>query len=194
MATPTATPVVAWNWKRFALKWLSVGLGIGLAGALAVGSLIWFNSRPKTPKPWNASALIAKTPPGFSAADDGKKVSFAYAVENTTERDYQTDSKYDVKVLFKAGDGSLSQPLPDEAAHVGLPIFIPAKQTGTIMLDLTVSGIPTQMNNETDDEYHERVRAFCDKKLDVLKGFALFDEVNRYRVDFPRWLSERPKK
>jgi hypothetical protein len=141
----------------------------------------------------DTSALIARTPPGFSVLDNGKKLRFSYAVENTTERDYQLDSKDEVKVLIKTSDSSLSQPVPDEDEHVGLPIFIPAKQTGTIILDVTISGIPMQVSSETDDEYHERVRAFCEKRLNVVKGFVLFDEVSRYRVDFPRWLSERPK-
>lgn len=193
MATPTTTAVGAWSWKRFALKWLSIGLGIGLIGVVAVGSLIWFKTRPTPPKPWNTTALIARTAPEFSVHDNGKKLRFRYAVQNTTERDYQLDSKYEVKVLVKTSD-SLSQPLPDEAGQVGLPIFIPAKQTGTIILDLNIPGIPIQASNETDDEYHERVRAFCEKNLSGVKEFVLFDELNRYRVDFPRWLSERPKR
>jgi hypothetical protein len=193
MVTPPSTATVAWSWKRFALKWILVGVGVGLVGVVAVGLIVWFTSRPKPPEPWNTNALIARTPPGFSVHDNGKKLRFSYAVENTTERDYQVDSKYEVKVLIETLDGSLSQPLPDEAKNVGLPIFIPAKQTGTIVLELMIPGIPTQVSGETEDEYHERVRAFCETRLGGVKGFALFDEINRYRIHFPRWLSERPQ-
>ena len=192
MVAPTTVDLI-WNWRRFALKWLAVGLGVGLIAVAAVGSLIWYSSRPKPPKPWNTSALVVRTPPGFSVHDDGKKLRFSYAVENTTENDYQVASNYQVKVLIKTSDGSFSQPLPDETEHIELPIFIPSKQTGAIILELTISGIPTKEGSETDDEYHERIRAFCEKRLKGIKGFALFDETNRYRVDFPRWLAERPK-
>lgn len=193
MSAPT-TIDGAWNWKRFALKWLAVGLGIGLIAVMAVGSLIWYSSRPK---PWNANALIVRNPPGFSVADG--TLQFGYRVKNTTESDYRVEPNYiesnnQVKILIKTSDGSLSHPFSDKALHIEGQIFIPAKQTGTVVLQLTMPGIPTKDNNETDDEYHERVRAFCENHLNGVKGFALFDETNRYRVDFPRWLSERPKK
>ena len=172
MSTPS-TIDVTWNWKRFALKWLAVGAGVGLVAILAVGSLIWYSSRPKPPKPWNTNALIARNSPGFSVHDEGKKLQFSYAVENTTENDYQVESNYQVKVLIKTSDGSFSQLLPDEVEHIILPIFIPAKQTGAIVLELTISGIPIKESSESDDEYHERVRAFCEKRLKGVKGFVL---------------------
>jgi hypothetical protein len=192
MNTPAAIDVT-WNWKRFALKWLAVGVGFGLIVIVALGSVIWYRSRPKPPKPWNTNALIVKSPPGFSVHDDGKKLEFSYAVENTTDNDYQVEANYQVKLLIKTSDGSFSRPLPDEVEHINLPIFVPAKQTGAIVLELTVSGIPPKRSSDTDDEYHERVRAFCEQHLKGVKGFSLFDETNRYRVDFPRWLPERPK-
>jgi len=181
-----------WNWRRFTLKWLSVGLGFGLAVVMALGSFIWYSSRPKPPKPWNANALVVLGAPAFSVVDDGKRLHFSYTIENMTENDYRVETNNQLKLLVKTSNGSFSQPLADEIEHIELPIFIPAKQKGTIILQLTMSGIPTKASDETDDEYHERVRAFCEEHLKVIRGFALFDETNRYRVDFPRWLSQRP--
>jgi hypothetical protein len=186
-----ATP---WNWRRFALKWVSVGVGVALTAILAIGALAWYTSRPTPPKQWNSGALVAKGPPAFSASKDAKKLQFQYAVEHTTSDDYQVDSGYQVKILYKGRDGSFSKPLTDEIDHLKLPIFIPAKQTGAITLELALAGVPTQDAAETEAAYHERVRAYCEDHLRVVSGFVLFDEVNKYQVNLPRWLAEKPTK
>jgi len=186
-------PRPSWNWKRLALKWLAFGIGVALGAAAIIGSLVWYTSRPTPPKPWDTRALVAGHPPGFSVTDDGKRIRFSYPVENRTEEDYKVELAGEVKILVKTEDGGFSQPLPDEAKHLEVPIFIPAKQTGTIVVFLSVSGIPTKEPNEADKEYHERIRTFCNDRLKGVYGLALFDETNRYRIDLPRWLPERPK-
>jgi hypothetical protein len=49
--------------------------------------------------------------------------------------------------------------------------------------------LPQRSVGESDDEYHERLRAFLET-FQNMAGFAVFDETNRYEIDLPRWKSE----
>jgi len=109
-----------------------------------VGILLWYSSRPTPPQRWNTKALVANEPPGFNASNDGKRISFTYSVENTTDTDCSVDSIYGIKVMIRDKEGSFSQPLSEENSPLRLPIFIPANQRGGLTVSLTLSGIPVQ--------------------------------------------------
>lgn len=158
-----------------------------------VGVLLWYSSRPAPPQRWNKNALVATEPPGFDASKDGKRIVFTYSVENTTNTDYSVDSIYGIKVLIRDKGDSLSQPLSEDTSPLRLPIFIPAKQRGRLTVSLTLSGIPVQATTDTDAEYHEQLRIYCEKHLASIAGFVLFDDTNRYQVNLPRWRSEPTK-
>jgi hypothetical protein len=147
MATPTlsARQEVSW-WKKLAVASLFGRAGFAVALALAIGIFSWYESRPKPQKPWNIAAIVVKEPPGFSATADGKKLSFGYSAENATDIDYSIDSNTQIRVMGK-GQDSFTSPLPNEVGSVRLPIFIPARQKGTIEFSLSLSGIPGPSGN-----------------------------------------------
>jgi hypothetical protein len=47
---------------------------------------------------------------------------------------------------------------------------------------------------ETDDEYHERLRAFLENHHTYVRAFAIFDDTHPYWIDLARWLSQPNKK
>jgi hypothetical protein len=89
---------------------------------------------------------------------------------------------------------TLSPPIPEEVGGLSLPIFIPARQNGTIQLSLHSSGLPLRNMQETDDEYHERLRTVLENHHTYVRAFAIFDDTHRYWIDLARWLSQPNKK
>jgi hypothetical protein len=188
-SAPDVTSVV-W-WKRLAIACLFGGAGFALALATIIGLVGWYHSRPKPPRPWNTNALIASGPPGFSVVGDGKSIELSYSLQNTTSIDYKVDSDSQINLLVKTADGTLSPPLSKESASVALPVFVPAGQKARLILSLVSSDIPQRSGGETDEGYHERVRAYLNKAADFT-SFAIFEEAKRYQINLPRWLSKPP--
>jgi hypothetical protein len=151
--------------KKTILIAFTAGAGVAVViAALAVGGY-WYLSRPKLPKPWDTTAIVASGAPGFSLTDDGKKIRFSYSLQNKTDSDYKIASAAEIKVVVRYDDNSLSQPMPTEVASLEFPFFIPAKQAATIALAITFGGIPQRNASENDEEYHEALRAFLGDEL-----------------------------
>jgi hypothetical protein len=180
------------TWKRLAVISLFGGAGFAVAVAGIVGAIAWYNSRPKQPRAWNTSAIVADGPPTFSAGDDGKKIEFVYSLQNKSVTDYQIDSASSIKLLVKTKDGTFSPPLSSEDVH--LPIFVPAKQRAALLVSVPLPDFPEKGRFEFDGEYHERLRAYLNDRESNIDGFALFDDLNRYQIMLPRWVVEPPNK
>jgi hypothetical protein len=178
--------------KRLLLRSAAFGAGFAVTLCLIGGGLVWYSARTKPPTPWNTTALLAKEPPSFDVSQDGRDIEFTYSVENTTETDYQTESDSQIRMMLRLKNGAFSRPLPG-VAPLELPIFIPAKQKGVLTLRLSSSTIPGREASESDAQYHERLRAYCERGIGDVGEFVLFDDVNRYQINLPRWLSE-PRK
>lgn len=134
-----------------------------------LGALTWLGSKPKPPKPWNSAAIVARNSPSFNPGKTNREIQLSYSLENTTEADYQIDSDAHLKIMLRTAEGTFSQPIPADAAFVKLPIFIPPKQTAFVELTLLIPGVPERNAKDTDEEYHERLRAFLQ---DHLSGVA----------------------
>jgi hypothetical protein len=180
--------------KKTLLIAFSAGAGVAVVIAALVAAAYWSWSRPRPPKPWNTTAIVATGAPGFSLTDDGKKIRFSYSLENKTDSDYKIASAAEIKVLVKYDDKSLSQPMPTEVASVEFPVFIPARQAATIALAITFGGFPQRKETETDEEYHEALRAFLLNELKGVSDFAVFDETNRYEINLPKPAAQPSKK
>lgn len=193
MATPSLQPTSVRTWKRLAVISLSAGAGFALMLSVIVGGIVWHSSRPKPPKPWDTNVIIAKEPPSFSVSSDGEKIDFTYTLENTTSSDYRIDSDSAIKVLLRTKEGILSPPLSTKSASVRLPVFIPAKQKVFFSLSIRPAGIPKRNADEPDNEFHERLRSYLEQYLAGTGGFVIFEDSNRYQINLPKWLPERPK-
>jgi hypothetical protein len=180
--------------KKILLIAFSAGAGVAVViTALAAGGY-WYLLRPKPPKPWDTTAVVATGAPGFSLTNDGKRIRFSYSLQNKTGSDYQIASAAEIKVVVIYDDKSLSQPMPTEVASVEFPVFIPARQAATIAVAITFGGIPQRKQSETDEEYHEALRAFLLNELKGVPDFAMFDETNRYEINLPTPAAQQPKK
>ena len=182
------------EWKRPLLIAIGWGLGTAVGLVLLVGGFLLYQDRPKPPKPWNMVAIVSKNPPSFVSSKDFENVEFTYAVENSTNLDYEITSDGAIKVIARYKDGTLSAPLPREVRHLDLPVFIPAKEKGQLTLSVALGEIPKRNASERDEQYHERLRAYCEEHIGTVANFVLFDETNRYQINLPRWLAEPPKK
>jgi hypothetical protein len=47
-------------------------------------------------------------------------------------------------------------------------------------------GIPERKISESDEQYHERLRGYCEDKIGGVDSFVLFDEMNHYQINLPR--------
>ncbi len=180
----------AMNWKRLFLVGIGWGLGTAVGLTAITGGYLWYQTRPKPPKPWNTTAISSfDGAPGFNARDDGKEIRFGYTLQNSTDGDYKIEPETQIRITARHPDGSFTEPLPDEVATLRRPVFIPPKQKAGIRLSLVFGNIPRKRSNETDEQYHERLRAFCKEELGDV-GFALFDERNRYQINLPKVQTE----
>lgn len=191
------TTTKEFSWKRLFVKAAGFGAGVTLMLCLIAALSIWYVSRPEPPKPWNATALVAKDPPSFTSRRTGntKDVEFTYLIENKTPSDYELASDGDVRITVKDKKGVfIATKFPNDEASLQLPIFIPAKQKAYVTLSIkNVTELPDQAAGESPEAYHERMRTFLEKWTGV-GSFVLFDDSKRYQIELPRWPSEAPPK
>ncbi len=179
--------------KRKMLIAGSAGAGAILMAALVLGVVLWRRSTPKPPppRPWNTTSLIAQEPPGFGlvAMREKKLISFSFMVENTKSDDYEF-RPLGVKLMVKYKDSSLRGPISPPSGTPWHSAFIPAKQRGHIAILLSTREAPLKSARESEQEYHERLRGYLQEHFKNVNGFVLYDEINHYQLNLPRWRSE----
>jgi hypothetical protein len=173
---------VAW-WKR----WLVFGAGAGAAFAVTlaviVGGFLWRESRPKPPKPWDTKAITAS----FGSIDtEGEKniLVFYYTLENSADSDYRSPDGAGVSIAGRLKrEQSLS--IARGAISLDYPVFVPAHQR--VLFALHLSGYPcTEPLPPPGAERRADLSAYVAKEMPNLDGFVLFDEANRYQINFPK--------
>jgi hypothetical protein len=161
------------SWKKMALMSLFGGAGFALTLVIVAGAITWYNSRPKPPEPWNTSSIVSTEPATYLLSGDGTKVELRYVLENATDTDYQLDNDIYFKILAKNREGIFYRPLSRETASLALPVFVPAKQKAFVKLSITLSELPAG--------------ASVDERVEALATLAIFDDVNHYQINLPRW-------
>jgi hypothetical protein len=179
--------------KTTLLKIAAAAAGITLAVCIVAACALWYASRPKPPKPWNARALTVSGSPTFSVYGVELHVHLRYDVQNRTDSDYSIDKKQRVRVMGRYANGSLTTPLEGDYVNIEFPVFIPARQTGMITLDIKGLVAVAKEATQSDEEYHEQLRALLNNKTGHLDGFTVFDEDNRYQIDLPKWVTTKPE-
>lgn len=175
----------------------SVGAGAVLMAAVVLGAVVWYRSRPKPPPapvPWNAAAIIGHEPPGFDVVTGMEKrlIRLSFIVENTTARDYEF-KRSSVKLMLKYKDGSLEGPIDVLGGMLLRDAFVPANQRGQINLLMGAPEAPEKAAGRNEKDYHEQLRAYLNEHFSGLSGFVLYDDLNHFQINLPRWRSE-PKK
>jgi hypothetical protein len=175
-------------WKQILLKSLGVGVGIGVGVAISVGVYAWYASRPKPQKPWDAKAISAKFEHADTKGED-HHLTFLYSMENHTDLDYKIETaNLRVSAVIAPEDSLFGG--TGEVKFGDASVFLPAKQRVLITLELpnyTYRGAEVLLHDTSEDrkKYRDAVQKYVDDASPRLNGFAAFDEINRYRINFP---------
>jgi len=192
MASPYLIPdphqVQPTGLKRLLLRSAAFGAAFAATLCVILGGFVWYSNRPQPPRIWNTTAVVAGKPPAFDVTEDGETVKLWYSVENTTDTDYDIDSDQRVKVTLKGKNGFLSPPFSSEEFRMlQLPIFIPAKQKALVFVKFPASHAPQRVPSDSDAQYHERILAYCAEYFKNMQEIVLFDDLNHYQINLPRW-------
>jgi hypothetical protein len=174
------------SWKQILLKSLGVGVGIGVGLGICVALYAWHASRPVPQRPWDANAITA-TFEHVDTVGENHHIRFTYNMENHTDLDYKIQTaSLQVSALIGpdnsllAGGGQVK--FQDDS------VFLPAKQRLLFSLELPgyiYSGSVAQDSPEELKNYRDAVQKYVYNDFPHLNGFAVFDEINRYRINFP---------
>jgi hypothetical protein len=179
--------------KTTLLKIAAVAAGITLALCIAAACALWYASRPKPSKPWNATALTVSSAPSFVTYGKELHIHLRYEVQNHTDNDYSIDKNQRVRVMGRYPNGSLTTPLEGDYTNIEFPVFVPAQHTGMMTLEITGVIPVAQVAKQSDEEYHEQLRDVLNKSGGAFDGFTVFDEDNHYQIDLPRWKNTKPE-
>jgi len=152
--------------------------------ATALTAVIWLYVRPgvRSPKPWNSSAITATyVGAQLRELDSGNAALYlAYEVQNHTDSDYQLADGPAALVMSRLrADGSLSS---QQRVRLSYPTFLPAQQRARVALEiLSAFSWPA----DGDPAYQNRLRDFVNQRLIDVGAFVLFDQADRFDIEFP---------
>jgi hypothetical protein len=183
------------SWKTVFLR----GAGFGAGFAVALSSIavfcIWYNERPKPPKPWNKKAIAAEY--DFIGPAGGENdLAFHYVLQNNTDFDYRIDSDAGIEITSKLKKENGFSLFANRYVTTDYPIFVPARSRVWIALNIPYPYPVREKENPTPDERKEfatGVAKYVTDEFSNLDGFALFDIQNRYEIDFPNGWEARAK-
>jgi hypothetical protein len=150
-------------------------------------AILYLRHGVSKPDPWNSSAITATyVGAQLRELDSGNAtVYLAYEVQNHTDSDYQLADGPRALVMSRLrADGSLSS---QERVRLSYPTFLPARQRARIALE-----IPSAFNwpADTDPTFQDRLRDLVNQKLAEVQCFVLFDQADRFEIEFPNGWQE----
>jgi hypothetical protein len=177
------------NWKNIALRSAFFGVGFALILISVIGAYIWYESRPKPPKPWDNNAIVAYYDSANTTGEQNTLV-FHYTIENKTNYDYSiTEIK---NILFYANldrEKSLSGGEIDEYLNIDYPIHVPSKHRFRFTVNLNyptdLKSLKSGSTTEERGKFNKELNDYISNKLKNLNGFSMFDLMNRYKIEFP---------
>src|SRR5690242_5462200 len=156
-------------------------LGFFLA-LLLTAAVFYFRPAGQTQKPWNSSAITANyVGAQLRELDSGNAALYlAYEVQNHTDSDYQlADGPAAVVMSRLRADASLSS---QQQVRLSYPTFLPARQRARVALEIpSTFGWPS----DNDSAYQDKLRDFVNQKLGDVQAFVLFDQADRFEIEFP---------
>lgn len=172
------------TWKKIGVTVLwtcALGLAVLVVG---IGSEV-ARSNPPLAQPtsaWNSRAIEA-SPVGVRVQEidsTHSAVVFLYDLNNTTDSDYRLAKGPSIVIMsrLKAG-GTLSG---DEQISLDSAAFVPARNRTRIVLELNHAfNWPGQKSVYAERMFDQLVM----NDVAGVTGFVLFDQANRYEIDFP---------
>jgi hypothetical protein len=156
---------------------------LGLLVALVLATVILYvHGGWTTPKPWNSSAITASyVGAQLRQLDSGNAaVYLAYEVHNHTDSDYRLADGPEALLMTRLrADGSLSS---QQQVRLSYPTFLPARRRARVALEIrSPSGWPV----ENDSAFQDKLRDFVNQRLMDAQAFVLFDQTDRFEIEFP---------
>ena len=156
--------------------------------ALVVTAVILFvHPGGRSPKPWNPSAITAS----YVGAQlrqldsDNAALYLAFEVQNHTDSDYQLADGPGALVMSRLrADGSLSS---QQQVRLSYPTFLPARQRARVALEIPA---PFGWPEDGDPSFQDKLRDFVNQKLADVQAFVLFDQADRFDIEFPNGWQE----
>jgi hypothetical protein len=179
-------PVQMTDWKRPLFIGLGWGFGTAMGLALLVGGFLWYQSRPKPPKPWNSAAIKAEYDTTETEGDKNNVV-FVYTLENTTDFDYRVENAHEITASAKLREQNNLSPL-SESGSVDYPIFVPAKKRVRFSIHINYPYPDREKSDANLDErikFRQGIEKYTTDTFSNLDGFDLLDQTNRYEIIFP---------
>jgi hypothetical protein len=172
--------MIAW-WKK-----------VGVAGLIACALLLVLmvvlarftqNRSPAKQTPaWNSHA-IEGTPAGIRVQEidpTHAAVIFLYDLDNKTDTDYHLAKGPNIVVMSRLRPGGALS--ADEPITLDSAAFVPARNRTRIALKVShLFNWPGQSGAYAERQFNQLVTG----DVNGVAGFVLFDQANRYEIDFP---------
>jgi len=173
--------------KRWIITGASFGTAVALVLLAVVGSYLWYESRPKPPKPWDSKSITASYD-SIGTEGDHNTLVFYYVLQNNTDFDYEIKDASEITLLAKLKhQQSLTGSKNDSMLNADIPLFLPAKQRLRFGIHVSYPYDKKENLNASEEEraeYRKELSAYVRKQIGNVDGFTLFDEAKRYQVEF----------
>jgi hypothetical protein len=169
------------SWKKMGVASLII-CALLLLLIVVAGRFARNNSPAIQTTRWNSQA-IEGTPVGIRVQEIDQThaaVIFLYDLDNTTDSDYRLAEGPNVVIMsrLKSG-GTLSA---DEQISLDSVAFVPARNRTRIGLEVSHPfNWPMQKGPSAERDVNQLVAG----DISSVAGFVLFDQTNRYEIDFP---------
>lgn len=155
-------------------------LGVSFALIASSGAWYLFPASGRHAQAWNPSAITASyVGAQLREINPGNATLFlAYAVQNHTDVDYRLADGPGVFLMSRLKpNGTLSS---QDQIQLSYPTFLPAGQKARIALEI---GWPAESDPLFQDKQNKLKELF--KWLTDFQSFVLFDQANRFQIEFP---------
>jgi hypothetical protein len=145
-------------------------------------ALYLFSPYGHRPQAWNSNAITASyIGAQLREIDPGNATLFlAYELQNHTDSDYRLSDGPGILFMSRLHpDGSLSS---QEQIHLSYPTFLPARQRARVALEIAH---PFGWPAENDPLFQDKLKQLFNQRLTDVQAFVLFDQVDRFQIEFP---------
>jgi hypothetical protein len=174
-------------WKKILLRSLGFGAGFALLLCAVVGTWVWYRNRPEPPKPWNKQAITAEYEL-LSTRGDENHVVFVYALQNNTDEDFRLDSDVGINLTARLQEQKELAQFSQTYFSLEYPVFVPARNRVRLFIESKYKYPIKEEEGATKEDrkqYRNALAKLVIDKWSNLNGFAVFDTIHRYEIDFP---------
>jgi hypothetical protein len=177
------------KWKKLALISVAGGVGVAVVVLGVLWGVGWRRVHAQPPRTWDSTTFQAIYVNAQLRQIDRSNASVLlyYNIENTADSDYRLAEGEGLVIMRRlASDHTLSA---EEAVHLSYGTFLPAKQRARIALE-----VPHAFDwpADSDPARQEKLREFVNQRLAGIEEFVLFDQANRFQIEFPKGWQDLP--